>query len=175
MRGEWVYSREAAGLRGKGKDMRKRMIEQDSHAKAVAEHDWLNLEALAQVEMSSEDGGHPIEAALVPGGGIWRAAESGKQTIRLLFDAAQDIGMIRLVFQENEQERTQEFVLRWSSDGESYHDVARQQYNFSRPDSMRELEDYAVELRGVKAMELTIIPNISGGDSRATLAEWRIA
>jgi len=155
--------------------MRKRVIERDIKEASEVEHAWLNLEAVAQVEITSEDEAFPVEAALVPGGGCWRAAAAGEQTIRLLFDAAQKIGMIRLIFEENSQERTQEFVLRWSADRQSYHDIARQQYNFSSPDSTRELEDYVVELHGVSALELCIIPDISKGGARASLAEWRIA
>ncbi len=155
--------------------MRKRMIEKGIEKASEVEPAWLDLEAIAQVEITSEDEACPIEAALVPGGGCWRAAEAGEQTIRLLFDEALSIGMIRLIFQEDHQERTQEFVLRWSADRKSYHDIARQQYNFSLPDSSRELEDYVVDLRGVSALELCIIPDISKGGARASLAEWRIA
>ncbi len=155
--------------------MRKRMIERDRHEISETEHHWLNLEALALAEMTSEDAAHPLEGVFMVGGGSWRAAESGEQTLRLLFDEAQGIKLIRLLFVEESKERTQEFVLRFSTDGETFHDIARQQYNFSAPDSIRELEDYRVELDGVTALELNIIPNISGGDARASLAEWRIA
>jgi len=157
--------------------MRKRMIERDEQKVSKTEHHWLNLESLAQVEMTSEDEAHPIESAFASGfNSGWRAATSGKQTLRLLFDDPQRIEVIRLVFQEDGQERTQEFVLRWSPDGgESYHEITRQQYNFSKPDSTRELEDYCVDLNGVTALELSIIPDISGGGAHASLAEWRIA
>ena len=155
--------------------MRKRIIDRDIQEASDTEHNWLNLENMVQAELTSEDEAHPIDAALVPGGGSWRAAEAGEQTLRLLFDEPQRISHVRLVFQENDLERTQEFVLRWSADGESYHDIARQQYNFSLPDSTRELEDYCVELNGVTVLELCIIPDISRGDARASLAEWRIA
>jgi hypothetical protein len=155
--------------------MRKRMIEQDIQKVPATEHQWLNLQKLAQVELTSEDQSHPIEAALLPGGGSWRAAKAGKQTLRLLFDTPQRIELVRLIFQEHDVERTQEFVLRWSSDGRSWHDIARQQYNFSSPDSMREIEDYRVDLDGVTALDLCVIPDISGGNARASLAEWRIA
>jgi len=74
-----------------------------------------------------------------------------------------------------EEQRTQEFVLRWSPDGgATYHDIARQQYNFNSH-ATREQEDYSVELDGVTVLELNIIPDISGGDARASLAEWCIA
>jgi len=157
--------------------MRKRVIERDIKEASKKEYNWLNLATLAQVEISSEEETHPIESALVPGSGAgWRAAESGEQMLRLLFDKPQRIELVRLVFQEDTQERTQEFVLRWSPDGgKTCHDIARQQYNFSSPDSTRELEDYNVDLDGVTALELCIIPDISRGCARASLAEWRVA
>jgi len=156
--------------------MRKRVIEQGIDEDANLEYNWFNLEALARAEISSEADGHPIEAALVPGSeSYWQAGTAGEQTLRLLFDEPQHIRVIRLLFQAD-QDRTQEFVLRWSADaGELYHDIARQQYNFSSPDSTQELETYNVDLQGVTALELSIIPDISGGNARARLCEWRIA
>lgn len=130
---------------------------------------------MAQVELTSEDSANPIEGALTAGAG-WRAAQAGEQTIRILFDEPQQIRRIHLEFREKEQERTQEFVLRWSADGgQSYREIVRQQYNFSPPDTTDELEDYAVELEGVTSLELKIVPDISGGESRASLAQLRLA
>jgi hypothetical protein len=52
-----------------------------------SESEWLNLERLADVEVTSEDPAHPIESALLAGESLgWRAAEAGKQTIRLRFN-----------------------------------------------------------------------------------------
>ena len=80
------------------------------------------------------------------------------------------------MFQEGEQERTQEFVLRWSPNGgQSYREIVRQQYNFSPPEAAREVEDYNVDLDGVTALELKIVPDISGGSARASLAQLRLA
>ena len=157
--------------------MRKRIIGPDPGEVAAAEPGWLDLEHLAQVEITSEEVGYSIESALLPGmGSGWRAAQPGEQTIRLRFDAPLKIKLIRLVFHEDEQERTQEFVLRWSSDsGQSYREIVRQQYNFSPPAAARELEDYDVDLDGVTALELRIVPDISGGRARATLAQLRLA
>ena len=91
--------------------MRKRIIEQGVQKTPELEHSWLNLEEIAQVEVSSEQEEHPIESALVAGSGsCWQAAVAGEQTIRLLFDQPQSIRVIRLLFQEDHQERTQEFV-----------------------------------------------------------------
>jgi hypothetical protein len=45
----------------------------------------------------------------------------------------------------------------------------RQQWNFSPSGSVREIEDYAVELSGVKALEMIIVPDKSDGEARASL------
>jgi hypothetical protein len=157
--------------------MRKRLIGSDPPETPAAAPGWLDLDLLAQVEISSEDADHPVESALVPGTGPgWRAAAPGEQTLRLRFDEPQTLKQIHLVFQEGEQGRTQEFVLRWSPDGgQSYREIVRQQFNFSPPATTREVEDYHVDLARVTALELQIVPDISGGPARATLDQLRLA
>jgi hypothetical protein len=157
--------------------MRKRIIGRGPREVAAAEPGWLDLDLLAQVEITSEDVDYPIESALMPGVGPgWRAAQPGEQTIRLLFDEPRNLRQIHLVFHEDEHERTQEFVLRWSPDGgQSYREILRQQYNFSPPGATREVEDYEIDLDGVTALELKIVPDISGGSARASLAQLRVA
>ncbi len=156
--------------------MRKQIIGHGPGKDAVDEPVWIDLERLAQVEITSEDVDHPIESALIPRVGPgWRAAQPGEQTIRLRFDEPLSIKRIRLVFHAEEQERTQEFVLRWSPDGgQSYREIVRQQYNFS-PGAALELEDYEFDLDGVTGLELSIVPDISGGSARASLAQLRLA
>jgi hypothetical protein len=151
--------------------MRKQIVTRSSKDPLLTDHTWLNLEHLAKVEITSEETGHPIESALTAGiGPGWLAAETGKQTIRLLFDEPQALGHIHLVFEETRQERTHEFVLQWSKDGgNSYREILRQQYTFCPPGVTREVEDYTVNLDGVTALELTIVPDLSGGDTRASL------
>ena len=138
---------------------------------------WLDVEHVAVVEVTSEENGYPIESALQETESQgWRAANSGAQTIRLIFDEPQTLTRIWLVFEDSENTRTQEFVLRWSSDnGNSFREVVRQQWNFSPPDSTREVEDYAVELSAVTVLELIIVPDKSGGAARASLASLRVA
>lgn len=139
--------------------------------------DWLDLEQLARVEMTSEDAAYPIEAALtVEDDTGWRASMPGTQTIRLLFDSPQKITRIQLLFEETLQQRTQEFVLRWLPAGtEDEREIVRQQYNFYPTGNTRELEDYSVSLQAAIMIELCITPDISGGDARASLAQLRIA
>ena len=157
--------------------MRKRIINQTSQNRSSENQQWLNLENLAQVEVSSEDAAHPIESALIQDAGSgWRSGQPGEQTVRLLFDQPQKVRRMRLVFHENEQERTQQFVLRWSSHGgQSYREIVRQQFNFSPPDTTSECEDYTVELDGLTTLELHLIPDIIGGPACASLAQLRLA
>ena len=149
-----------------------KQLQQSRHAS-----DWLDLEQLVQVEITSEDAEHPIESALIDNNDSgWRADEPGKQTIRLVFDNPQKITRIQLLFEESEHERTQEFVLRWSpDDGNSNREIVRQQYNFSPAANTQELEDYTVNLDGVLILEINITPDISGGNARASLARLRLA
>jgi hypothetical protein len=156
--------------------MRKQIISRSSKEPAASDHAWLDLERLAKVEITSEEAGYPIESALTGEGGPgWLAEEAGKQTIRLLFDEPQALGHIHLVFEEGSRQRTHEFVLRWSKDGgRSFREIVRQQYTFSPPGATREVEDYTVNLDSVDALELTVVPDIGGGDARASLISLRL-
>ena len=156
--------------------MLKRIIGQEPRDVMPSNPRWLQVDALAQVEVSSEDDAHPIESALIPGAELgWRAGGPGQQTIRLLFDEPQRIKHLHLEFHEDQWERTQQFVLRWSSDrGQSYREIVRQQYNFSPAATTSECEDYAVNLDRVTTIELSIIPDISGRPGRASLAQLRL-
>jgi hypothetical protein len=149
-------------------------IPQDAPLRGQA---WMDVDRIASVEVSSEDNDYPIESALLLEGKTgWRAAKPGMQTIRLIFDEPQRLRRILLVFEETENSRTQEFVLRWSPDIRySCREIVRQQWNFSPPDSIREREDYPVELSEVKVLELKIVPDKSGGEVRASLASLRLA
>ena len=157
--------------------MRKRIITPVQQETASLDQDWLNMEGLAEVEITSEDAAHPIESALLPGRASgWRAAGPGKQTIRLLFANPQRLRRIWLNFVEPRTERTQEYVLRWSPDGgQSYREIVRQQWNFSPQGATSETEDLHVELSAVTVLELSIIPDISGGNAFASLAQLRLA
>lgn len=158
--------------------MRKRIVGSEQDADSTTDDDWMNLEALvAEVEVTSESPDHPVEAALIPGRKSgWRAAGAGTQTLRLVFGQPLSLRRIHVDFVERERERTQQHVLRWSPDGgQSFHEIVRQQWNFSPNGSTLEAEDYRVELSGVTVLELAIIPDISGGDARASVAALRLA
>jgi hypothetical protein len=157
--------------------MRKRLITPTQETVRSRGEGWLDVERAAMVEITSEDKDFPVESAFASGEAQgWRAAEAGTQTIRLVFDHPQRLKRISVVFEEKEIARTQEFALRWSADGgNSFREIVRQQWNFSPPETIREVEEYQVELASVTVLELIIVPNVSGGSARASLKSLRLS
>jgi len=157
--------------------MRKRLISPAPQQTAPPGQDWLNVEELAEVEITSEDAAYPIEGALLSSGvSGWRAGEAATQTIRLHFIHPQRLRQIWLKFEETSQERTQEYVLRWSADrGQSFKEIVRQQWNFSPQGATVETEDHHVELPAATVLELVIIPDTRGGQAVASLEHLRLA
>lgn len=121
--------------------MRKRIITPTPEMIRSCREGWLDVERAALVEITSEEPHYPIESAFATGQTPgWRASTPGKQTIRLIFDHPQKLKCISLIFEEHEAPRTQEFVLRCSSNDEnSFQEIVRQQWNFSPPDTKREV------------------------------------
>jgi hypothetical protein len=140
------------------------------------DEEWLDLENVAQVEVSSEDPDHPIELALIGGSRGWLAAVPGEQIIRLLFDDPAQLRSIAVRFDEHERARTQEFVLRWSPDrGRSFREIVRQQYTFSPSGTTCETERYTVDIHGATVLELRVVPDVAGGPAVASLRQLRLA
>jgi hypothetical protein len=157
--------------------MRKSQITRIPQNAPLRDQAWMDLDRIASVEVSSEDSEYPIESALLQEDKRgWRAANPGVQTIRLVFDEPQKLKRILLVFEDTVNDRTQEFVLRWSSDIKGpFREIVHQQWNFSSPESVRETEDFGVELSEVKVLELMIVPDKSGGRVCASLVSLRLA
>ncbi|MCU1260675.1 MAG: carbohydrate-binding protein, partial [Bryobacterales bacterium] len=98
--------------------MRKRIgAPHDAQQGDQSDEGWLDLEQIATVEVTSEDPRFPIEYAFGSNDGPgWRASQSGEQQIRIIFDKPVSVHRIELRFHEADCERTQEFILRWSSE-----------------------------------------------------------
>ena len=159
--------------------MRKRLITPSPQAGTLHGEAWLDLDAIAVVEVTSEEKAFPIESALLPEeneNSGWRAANPGTEIIRFIFDEPQTLRRIWLVFEDTKNTRTQEFVLRWSpGTGHSFREIVRQQWNFSSPDSVREIEDYTVDLSEVAVLELIIVPDKADREAQASLRSLRLA
>jgi hypothetical protein len=159
--------------------MRKEIVEHRTAGRSQGGAEWLDLDSISHVQLTSEDPAFPIENALGASPERnergWRATSPGPQTITLGFDAPQQIRRIFLHFIERETERAQEFVLRYSSASETDREIVRQQWTFSPTGSTQQIEDYAVELESVTKLELIIDPNRGRGYSLATLNALRLA
>lgn len=157
--------------------MRKRIITPVNKETLSAEEGWLDLEQIAEVEISSENAAYPIEFALLENQPLgWRAGKPGAQIIRLLFSKPQIVTRIWLLFVEPDTERTQEFNVRCSSDnGQSFQEIVRQQWNFSPAGATSETEDFSVDLPAVTVLELSITPDINSENAIATLVQLRLA
>jgi hypothetical protein len=156
--------------------VRKSIITPGGQDRPAEAGEWMELDRVARVEVTSEDPDHPIEAALVPGRGAgWRASRPGPQTVRLVFDGPRHVRRVRLRFAADGVARTQEFVLRWAAATSEAREVVRQQWNFSAGGPAEEAEDYRVDLPGAVELELVVTPDVSGGGSLATLKELRVA
>ena len=145
--------------------------------------EWLDLDAVARVEITSEDESFPIEHALGSASTTgWRAAATGPQVIRLLFDKPQTIRRIAVHFvdgtSERASERMQEFAV-YAGSGAELREVVRQQWTFSPSGATEELEVYTVDLKGVTTLELRIDPDRSHdpklSQSYASLQSLRLA
>jgi hypothetical protein len=136
---------------------------------------WLDLESLASLEISSEDPAHPFEDALRGADADgWKSADPGPQTIRLKFDEPRAVRRIRLEFHESQHERSQEFCISATTDGEK-RQIVRQQWSFSPTGSTTEVEDYTVNLANVSALELEIDPGRHDKSAHASLHSIAIA
>src|SRR6516164_4031551 len=156
--------------------MRKHIIAVESSPPGRSE-EWLNLEEIARVEVSSEGPQYPIESAFTHGESLgWRASQPGEQRIRLLFDEPKDLRRIWLRFSELQVERTQQFTLRWAdSQSGPFKEIVRQQWNFNPRSSTMEVEDYKVDLHQVLTLELTIDPDLGKNQAFAALTDWHLA
>ncbi len=159
--------------------MRKRQIISTLQSVEPFNQAWLDMDRNVLVEVTSEEKAYPIESALLADENEncgWRAANPGTQIVRLVFDELQKINRIRLVFEDVENTRTQEFVLRWSpGPGHSFREIVRQQWNFSPSGSIREIEYYTVDLSEVAVLELIIVPDKADREARASLSSLRLA
>ena len=156
--------------------MRKRLIVETIPETTSEPGPWLDLENLASAEVTSENPDFPVESVFGSGSGSgWKAAGTGEQVLRLVFDQPQAIHRIHLEFTEATVERTQEFVLEWAPNGGGLREIVRQQWNFSPDGAKGEVEDYHVDLSGVSVLQLTIKPDISHGRALASLSKWRVA
>lgn len=132
--------------------------------------DWLDLDAVAHVTITARGERLPRAHKL------WSANCPGEQLIEVRFRQPTDVRRLRVVATEAEQSRTQEMTV-WASlhRGERHREVLRQQFNFSPDGATEEVEEYALTLDGVSAIQLRIVPSIDGTPATARVSELRVS
>jgi hypothetical protein len=156
--------------------MRKSILPLDADRAIPSSNQWLNLEELASVEVSSENPLYPFENTLhEESQDGWKASAPGPQLIRLIFDEPLPIHRIRLEFREDGPERVQEFVLYAMTANQALKEVLRQQWTFSPGGSTHEIEDHPVELADITAIELQIDPGRHDKEKIASLHSIALA
>jgi hypothetical protein len=135
---------------------------------------------VATVQVSSEQGDHPIDNAFDnsrgPGGSRWIAHEPGEQTVTLVFDSAQTLRRIGVEVEEVAVSRTQELSVSVSSDGgRTFRELVRQEFNFSPTGTTFEREVWSVATEGVTHLRLDIKPDKGGRVGHATLTSLSLA
>ena len=154
--------------------MLRKQILTDSPRTPVSQPDEIDIVATATVQVTSEEGTHPIDNVFDTqrgrGGTRWVAAEPGEQTVILVFDAPQTIRRITVEIEEPTVSRTQELQVSVSHDGgRTYQELLRQEYTFSPSGTTFEREEWAVTVDGVTHLRLWIKPDKGGRPCQATL------
>jgi hypothetical protein len=148
---------------------------EDAGTATFPSHEWLGVEAIERIAVTSEADDAPVENVLYPDRETgWVAGVAGPQLIQITFSGPTNIRHIHLVFRESQFARTQEFTVHCTVAGGERTEVSRQQWTFSPQGSTEEVEDYRVSLDGVVTLELAITPDISKGEARASLLRLRL-
>ena len=138
---------------------------------------WLDLEQMAQVEVSSEAPGHPVENALVPSKGskgFWQAGSPGESVLTVRFDTPLAVTRVLLHFVEPQHERAQQWALAAVLADGTRRELLRQGWNFSPGGSTEQREEYALDLKQVSALTLSIDPDPGRNRYPATLSAFRV-
>lgn len=131
---------------------------------------WLDLDAVAHVTIMAS--GQRLSRRRH----TWSADCPGEQTIEIRFRQPTSVSRFRIVSSETEQARTEEMTL-WASmqRGERHREVLRKQFTFSPHGATERVEDYALDLDDVSAIQLRIVPSIDGRPCVARVSEVAVA
>jgi len=158
--------------------MRKRLMsERVSHC-AGRPHE-IDVASLATFRYSSESPLHPLEHLIDgrcgSGGTRWTGAHADSiEYIELEFEPPQEISRLIYEVEECHVARTQQVCVEVSVDhGRVYHEVLRQDYNFSPKGATFQHEELTLEPRPLTHVRLTIVPN-KDGSGIATLTSLQL-
>jgi hypothetical protein len=156
------------------RDIRKRIVQNAYSPGLDVGISALDVSAITTVIVTSEKPTHPIELIFDgkrgPGASQWRAATPGRQSLILDFDKPQALYQLVLDIEETEVSRTQILWVSVSSDGgRNYHELIRQEYNFSPPGTTYEYETWTIDAPHTTHLAITIVPDKSGQPAYASV------
>lgn len=132
------------------------------HARAVAT-DILDVAALADVEVSSEQDLYPIDHVFDgqsgAGGSCWIASAPGIQTVMLHFRRAPNVATVTLESEELGDTRQQRLELAvWSDGDDSHFQAAGRTVRFSPYGPSFHRTSWDVHTRGVSRLRVQVMP-----------------
>ena len=135
-----------------------------------ADDRWLDLDALADI--TNIVGGERVARRPHE----WSADCPGEQIIEIRFRHSTSVSRLRVVSWEVEQSRTQEMTI-WAClrRGEGHREVLRQRFTFRPGGATSQVEESALQLTDVSALQLRIVPCIDGRRAVARISELRVA
>ena len=162
--------------------LRKRIATRPEEVKNQKEGPILDLLNNAEVIITSEAEGHPvdnlIDGSRGRGSSQWLAGTSGPQVLIFKFDTPQHITEIVYEIEETKDTRTQEILLEASgAAADKYRELVRQEYNFSPSGSTFQKEVVTVKIPVTTSIKMTIKPDKGNASFKAKLnyIEFRLA
>ena len=134
------------------------------------DRDSLDLGTLATAEVTSETKDHPLESALLKRDLRWRAAQPGTQ---ITANSKTFLAGLR-----GDREGVYAGVCFCEGlpiFGPFFPRGCAAAMEFQPAETIREVQDYAVDLSDVTVVELEIVPDKRGGEARATVESLRSA
>ncbi len=105
----------------------------------------------------------------------WLAEAGGPQLVNIRFRQPIAVGRVRLVFEERDRERTQEFTLTCADATGATREIVRQQFTFSPGGATRQIEEFVLEVEAVTELGVRIVADIANAAVPASLRECRIS
>ena len=135
------------------------------------------MKALARFEATSEDSRYPIESAFEEDGQGWRAVEVGEQAIRARSSTNHNASkkIDSAPYNPIRNARSSSHCIGQRVHTATPRPLVREQWNFSPPGSIMQIEEYEVDLHGVRLFQLVVRPEIKRSPAVATLVSWHLA
>lgn len=131
---------------------------------------WLDLHTLADVTIVAA--GRCVARV----SSMWSADCQGEQTIEIRFRHQTTVSRLRVVIGQADRSCTQRITI-WASSrrGERHREILGRTFTLLPGGATAHVEECAVQLEGVSALQVRIVPSIDGGRAVAHVKEVLVA